>query len=247
MTGSPVHWVSAFIDAPPDRFDVSAAFWATVTDSRAGRAVGDRDEFVPLEAPHGDPCLWLQRTDDGPVGCHPDLYVKDVDAVAAKAVELGATRLSVTDGLVVLTSPGLLPFCLVTYRGQSVRPEPVGPSGTRSVVDQICLDIPPDRIEGECDFWSGLTGWPRWRESHDEFDRLARPPGIPYAFLLQRLDEEQPAVRAHLDLACDDRDAVTAQHEAQGADVVRRTAGWTVMRDPAGMVYCATTRAPGEV
>jgi hypothetical protein len=247
MTETPVRWVSAFIDAPPDRFDASAAFWTTVTGSRPGRAVGDRGEFVPLEASQGDACLWLQRTDDGPVGCHPDLYVEEVDAVASRAADLGATGLNATDGLVVLSSPGLLRFCLVTHRGQSVRPEPAGPPGARSVVDQICLDIPPDRFDDECDFWSALTGWPRKRESDDEFDRLARPSGVPYAFLLQRLDEQQPAVRAHLDLSCDDREAVTAQQQAQGADVVRRTPGWTVMRDPAGMLYCNTGRRPGEV
>jgi len=74
-----------------------------------------------------------------------------------------------------------------------------------------------------------------------------RPAGIPYAFLLQRLDDDQPAVTAHLDLACEDRDAVAARHEEWGAEVVRRTHGWTVMRDPAGMTYCNTGRRPGAV
>jgi hypothetical protein len=244
-----VRWVSAFIDVPPERFDSAASFWASVTGSVTGEPVGDQGEFVPLDPPSGQPCLWLQRKEEGPVSCHPDLYV-DGDAgvadVAGRAVGLGATRLSSTEGLVVMRSPGGLPFCLVTHRDQVERPEPVGPPGARSVVDQICIDIPAGRFEEEGAFWSALTGWQRTDESR-EFDRLARPSHMPYAFLLQRLDDDPPAVTAHLDLACEDRDTVTAQHQTIGAEVVRRTTGWTVMRDPAGLVYCNTDRLPGAV
>jgi len=244
-----VRWVSAFIDVPPDGFDAASSFWASVTGSVPGKPWGDREEFVPLEPPHGQPCLWLQRKEQGTVSCHPDLYVPgDTGVVEAAdhAVGLGATRLSGTDDLVVLRSPGGLPFCLVTHRDQQERPGPVGPPGARCVADQICLDIPAGRFEEEGDFWSAVTGWPRSHES-EEFDRLARPAHVPYAFLLQRLDDDPPAVTAHLDLACDDRQAVTSRQEALGAEVVRRTPGWTVMRDPAGLVYCNTGRAPGEV
>jgi glyoxalase superfamily protein len=247
MSASPVRWVSAFLDVPPERLDASAGFWASVTGSRVGSPVGDSDEFLPLEPEHGDPCLWLQRIEGGDVGSHPDLYVEDVEAVAERAAGLGATRVLASDGLVVLRSPGGLAFCLVRHRGQSVRPEPVGPEGARCVVDQVCLDIPPAGYDAECAFWADLTGWPLVGDDMDEFRRLTRPPEIPYAFLLQRLDDEQPAVTVHLDLACDDREAVGAWHERLGAVTVRRTPGWTVMRDPAGMVYCNTGRHPGDV
>ena len=251
QSSHPVQWVSVFVDVPADLVDVDAAFWTSVTASVVGEPAGDHDEFLPLEPAAGDPCLWLQRTQDdagGPVGVHPDLYVEDVDAAAERAVALGASRVTASDGLVVLRSPGQLPFCLVTHRDQSVRPEPVGPEGARAVVDQVCLDIPADRYDAECDFWSELTGWPRSRgEVDDEFNRLVRPSHLPYAVLLQRLDDDQPTVTAHLDLACEDRDAVAAQHVSWGAELVRRTPGWTVLRDPAGMTYCATGRAPGAV
>jgi glyoxalase superfamily protein len=49
---------------------------------------------------------------------------------------------------------------------------------------------------------------------------------------------------AHLDLACSDVDAVRAWHEAHGAEFVAVGAGWTMMRDPAGGVYCLTSRDP---
>lgn len=247
MSG-PVRWVSVFVDVTPDLFDASAAFWARVTGSTLGEPTGDDGEFVPLERSPGDPCLWLQRTQEGLVGCHPDLYVDDLPATADRAVSLGGTRVSASDGLVVLRSPGLLPFCLVAHRGQSVRPEPVGPPGSRCVVDQVCLDIPADRYDDECRFWSSLTGWTHSTgEVDDEFTRLARPAGIPYAFLLQRLDDDQPTVTAHLDLACEDRDAAVARHQAWGAGPVRRTPHWTVLRDPAGVTHCTTVRRPGAV
>lgn len=245
MTPSPVRWVSAFLDTPAEPYDETVSFWTAVTATEVGQHQGDLGEYAQLEPSSGDPCLWLQRIQDGPVSCHPDLYVEDVVSVARRAVELGATRTSETDGLIVSTSPGGLPFCLVRHRGQSLRPEPVGPRGGRSVVDQFCIDIPPGRLEEERGFWSELTGWERVPAG--DFQRLVRPEQIPYAFLLQELDDERPTVTAHLDLACDDRDAETARQQSLGADAVRRTSGWTVMRDPTGRTYCNTGRAPGEV
>jgi hypothetical protein len=199
-----VRWMSVLLDVPADRLTTAQAFWSAVTGSRVDDPWGDDDEFWPLRPPQGDPCLWLQRTDDGPVGCHPDLYVQD--------------------------------------------PRPVGEAGRRSIVDQVCLDIPGPRFEAEATFWAALTGWSRTTDGRvDEFERLVRPAHVPYAVLLQRLDDDQAAVTAHLDLACDDRDAETARHVSLGAEPVRRTAGWTVLRDPVGTTYCLTDRGPGDV
>jgi len=248
MSGQPVQWVSVFLDVPAELVDVTVDYWSAVTGSSLGEAVGDHGEFLPLQPSPGDPCLWVQRIEAGPVSTHPDLYVADVEAVAAEAVDLGASVVGRYEGLVVLSSPGGLPFCLVGYRDQSVRPEPVGDQGSRSLLDQICLDMPPGRFDSECAFWAGLTGWELTDgEVQDEFRRLVRPAGIPYAFLLQRLDDEQPRVTAHVDLSCEDRDAETARHEALGGHEVRRTDGWTVMRDPAGLTYCNTAKDPGSV
>ena len=248
MSVNPVHWVSVFLDTPPDLIEADVAYWTAVTASKVGEAMGDQREYLPLDPDVGDPCLWFQRIEEGPVASHPDLYVEDVVAQARRAVGLGTTQTRASDGLVVLSSPAGLPFCLVRHRGQCVRPEPVGTPGERSVVDQICLDIPPARFEDECRFWSALTGWQLMNEPpKDEFDRLRRPEGIPYAFLLQRLDDEQPVATAHLDLSADDRAAEIARHEALGAQVVRAARHWTVMRDPVGRVYCITARRPGDV
>ena len=245
-----VRWVSVFIDVPPDLLEPTAAFWTEVTGTRPGRAVGSHDEFVPLEQQPDHASLWLQRTEGGPVACHVDLYVEEVAAEVRRATELGARQVRVLEdqGVVVLVSPGGLPFCLVRYRGQSARMVPVGEEGRRSVLDQVCLDIPASTYDDECGFWADFTGWPLTdAHSHDEFRRLTRPPAIPYAFLLQRLDDLDGAVTAHLDLACEDRDAECERHVRLGAAVVRRTDGWTVMRDPAGLTYCNTRRRQGDV
>ena len=46
-------------------------------------------------------------------------------------------------------------------RRQAGRPRPtVWPGGHRSVVDTVCIDIPPSRFDEECAFWSERTGWP---------------------------------------------------------------------------------------
>ena len=245
-----VRWVSVFLDVPPRRLDDASAFWTTITQTEVGSPRGRQGEFLPLEAVPGEASLWLQRTEGGAPACHPDLYVEDVRVAAEVADRLGASLVADRDdlGIVVMTSPGGLPFCLVRHRGQSVRMAPVGEAGARCVVDQLCLDIPPGRYDEECGFWSDLTGWALLAEgSHGQFRRLSRPPSIPFAFLLQRLDDEQEAVGAHPDLACEDREAVTRRHVAFGAREVRRTDGWIVMADPAGVTYCNTGRRPGAV
>jgi hypothetical protein len=248
MGGATVLWTSVFLDTPASLVDWGADFWSVVTGASPGGPVGTDDEFLPLDPSNGDTYVWLQRLRAGPVAVHPDLYVEDVGGVAAAAEGLGATRRSTSERLVVLASPGGLPFCLVTHRGQAQRPEPVGAPGARSVLDQICLDIPPSAYDAESAFWAELTGWERLdQEPHDEFERLRRPDWIPLAFLLQRLDDEQPAVTAHLDLAADDREAETARHQQLGAELVHRAEHWTVLRDPVGRRYCITARRPGDV
>lgn len=244
-----VHWVAVFLDVPAEATDRALDFWSAVSGAGPAEPAGKHGQFLPLEQAAGQACLWVQRTADGPVRCHPDLYVDDLAAAVTRASDLGAVVTARYGGvLVVLSSPGGLPFCLLSWDGQHVRPEPVGPAGARSVIDQLCLDIPPSRFQAEGQFWSALTGWPLIdRDPADEFARLTRPADIPYAFLLQRLDDEQSGVSAHLDLACEDRDAESARHRALGARQLRRDRGWTVLQDPTGQLYCCTGRRPGAV
>lgn len=239
-------WTSAFLDLAPDRFDAGAAFWCRVTGYGLSPARGADDEFATLVPPDGDDHLRVQRLADGPSRIHLDLHVEDAQRAARDAEALGATvRVRHDLDYVVMASPGGFTFCFVHHPASRPAAPATWPGGVRSVVDQVCLDIPAAAYEEECDFWQRLTGWElRDSPTHEEFRRLIRPPGQPLHVLLQRLDEDEGTVRAHLDLATSDREAETARHVALGATVLDVRPGWTVLTDPAGSAYCITDRTP---
>lgn len=218
-------WLTAFLDIPADEFDEGVAFWQSVTGYALSAYRGAREEFATLLPPSGDAYLRVQQIESGKPGVHLDLHAP------GQAFE-------------VRRSPGGLSHCLVAG-GESEPPAPATWSdGNRSIVDQVCIDIPPEVYEEECRFWAGVTGWELVDTDTPEFRRLRRPPGQPLNILLQRLDAPGGSVRAHLDLSADDRDAEIARHQELGAAVERVREGWTVMRPPAGPVYCITGRKP---
>jgi len=231
-----VRWVWVFLDLPSEGVE----FWRQVTRTELSSWRGERQEFATLLPAEGDPWVKVQRV-GGAGGVHVDLDV-DVPLAAARdeAVGLGAELVGELDDVVVCRSPGGQAFCLCA-----------GPAGRRqvreqhgSLLDQVCLDIPRHRYAVEVAFWSALTGWAVVDDATDEFERLEWPRELPARFLLQRLDERDGPVRAHVDLACADRDAEARRHVRLGAGVVGPGRGWTVMRDPNGTRYCCTGRDP---
>lgn len=237
-------WVSAFLDLPASSFDRGVAFWRAVTGQGLSPARGEHREFATLLPDEGDAFLRVQRVLDGPGGIHLDLHVADPRTAAGLALGLGATEVA-DRGYVVLRSPGGLTFCLVTHPASHRPPPAEWPDGTRSLVDQVCLDIPADAYAAECGFWAALTGWETRASSvSSDFRSLARPDGMPLRFLLQRLGERSGQVRAHLDLAAEDRPAEVRRHATLGATVEAEHDRWTVLRDPVGAAYCVTDRDP---
>ena len=239
-------WVSAFLDFAPDEFDRGVSFWRAVTGYGRSEPRGAYDEFATLVPPRGDDFLRVQRLGEGPSRIHLDLHVADPGAASDRAAALGAEVVERHGpGYVVLRSPGGLAFCLVRH-ASSVRPRPaVWPGGHRSLVDQVCLDIPAAAHDTEVAFWCDLTGWELWHSPWaDEFHSLVRPSGIPVRLLLQRLGEADGPVRAHLDVATTDRAAETGRHVALGATALGVHELWTVLTDPAGSTYCLTDRDP---
>jgi hypothetical protein len=236
-----VRWIWAFIDRPLHRFEESAAFWTAVTGTRPSARRGDHGEFATLIPEAGDAYVELQGVfDQG--GAHIDLEVEDVSAAVARAAGLGATAVADHGSWVVMRSPEGRPFCLLPWSGGSRRP----PVTDGSRLDQVCLDISPSAYDEEVAFWEALTGWPLRQGALPEF-MLLRAPGMPIRILLQRLGRDQApaqAPTAHVDIACADAEATRARHERLGAVVAGRGSGWTVMRDPAGGVYCLTNRDP---
>lgn len=227
-----VRWMTGFLDTPSP--GSAEAFWQAVTGSGLSARRGPGGEFATLVPAGGDAYLRVQVVGDGPARAHLDLHVEDVPAQARRAVTLGAAVVLDEGDLVVLRSPAGLLFCLVAWQGEAVRP-----AGGRSLVDQMCLDVPVGGFDAEADFWAALTGWQRRPGSLPEFDFLVRPDGMPLRLLLQRVDA---APGMHLDLACTDRAAEVAWHVSLGATVVAAYGRWTTLRDPAGRVYCVTDR-----
>jgi Glyoxalase-like domain len=239
-----IRWVYAFIDRPKEDFEQAAEFWTAATGTFLSPRRGPAGEFATLGPPaqsHCDACVKIQGVAEGPGGAHLDLAVEDVQGLASRAVELGATVLLDDGDLVVLAAPAGHLFCAVQWHGEARRPDVF--EGTR--LDQVCLDVAPDRFEAAAEFWGELTAWPVLGGPRPEF-RAVRPPrpDLPVRILLQRLDAPSHPGDAHLDFACQDRAATRNAHEKLGATFEAEAPYWTVMRDPTGARYCLTARDP---
>ncbi|MFN2563247.1 MAG: VOC family protein [Jatrophihabitans sp.] len=238
--------MNVFADVPAPVVPAALDYWERATGAERGEPTGSRREFIPLVPPDGDRYFWVQRMQGGSAGWHLDLYVPSAAEATASAVEAGAGVVGEQPWFFAFTSPGGQPFCLVDEdRPGRCRPVPsTWRDGRRSLVDQLCIDIPADRFEAECDFWAELTGWPRERGSElPEFDRLTVPTRLPLRILLQRLGaDDTNGIRAHVDMSCDDRDAEAARHQEFGATLQLRAEHWTTLRDPVGLTYCITDR-----
>lgn len=235
--------MSAFIDVPAPDFEPSVTFWSAVSGYTPSARRGADGEFLTLVPPTGDDHLRMQRVGDGSPRVHLDLHVPDPRVAADRALALGAVEVA-DRGYVVMRSPGGLTYCFVSHAAAVAAPPASWPGGSRSIIDQVCLDIPRSDFDGEAAFWQSLLGWASVGSSSAEFERLGRPDGQPLHVLLQRVGGEGP-VRAHLDLACSSRERELLRHVGLGARVVADHDAWTVMSDPAGMAYCLTDRSPG--
>lgn len=242
-------WVSAFLDVDAAHWSTEPAFWAGVAGHRLSPVRGDAGEFATLVPPEGHDHLRVQRVDDpgagAPTRIHLDLHVAEPGRAAARAVALGAEVVHRSPhGYVVLRSPGGLTFCFVAHPACLRAPATRWPDGSRSTVDQVCIDAPARLHAAEAGFWAALTGWTPQASTVPTFSSLRRPEGQPLRFLLQQVDDDRPTVTAHLDLACSHRAAETERHLALGAVVVAEHAHWTVLRAPSGSAYCLTDRDP---
>lgn len=236
-------WISAFIDLPADRHDAALEFWRAVTGYEVSEPRGEHGEFVTLLPPGADSHLRVQRVGDPEPRIHLDLHDVDPRALADRAVALGAHEV-VDIGYVVVTSPAGLTFCCVSQPASRPAAPVDWADGGRSIVDQVCIDVPRASYDVEADFWQSLLGWERVGSGRREFERLVRPHGQTVRVLLQRLEERDGPARAHLDLGCEGREAETRRHVRLGATVSSVEEWWTVLRDPAGAAYCITDRTP---
>ncbi len=237
-------WLSAFLDLEASTFEDAVTFWREVTGFDLSPSRGAADEFATLVPTEGDDYLRVQRLVEGPSRIHLDVHVPAPRVAADRAVGLGATELA-DQGHVVLRSPGGFVFCFVGHPG-AVRPAAaVWPGGHRSMVYQVSLDLPGMAYDAEATFWAEvLEATPEVLSRRPEFTWLRRDRQLALDVLLQRLDDEDGPVTAHLDLGTTDRSAEVARHVALGAAADENEEFWTVLTDPAGLRYCVTTRDP---
>ncbi len=189
-----IAWMTGFLDFPASRIEDGARFWRAVTGSTMSESRGSSAEFTTLLPKTGDPYLSLQRIERGAGGVHLDLHAENVDETSERALALGAFLLEARPHIKTFHSPPGVTFCVVPHRGERHRPPPTTwDGGSRSLVDQICVDTGPTTYLEEAAFWTGLTGWERRAGALSEFEFLVRPAHMPFRLLLQRLTETRQA------------------------------------------------------
>lgn len=235
MTTRPA-WIQVFLDTPAATFDDAVAFWSTATGWRSSERRGEHGQFLTL-LPAGGPAYVRMQAVDGPAGLHLDLDSADRPGAIELARSLGATAAWTYHDVEVMHSPGGFLVCQTLVEGSPVLER----DGT-TILDQVCLDIPPDVWEVEVAFWRDLTGRHLEPGRRPEFAFLGAEGQL--RILLQRLDEPTGPVRAHPDLATADRGGDTRRHVRLGARVVDVHERWTALTAPGGQVYCLTDRDP---
>jgi hypothetical protein len=241
-------WIHAVIDVPGDVHPVAASFWSRVTGWEVGEPWPGHPELCSLEPRDGSPYLHLQ-TIDGPPRVHVDVEATDPDGTVDRAVRNGARLVARHDRWQTLTSPGGLAFCVLPVGNRQAPGAVSWPQGHRSRMVQVCVDSPAAAHEDEVAFWRDLLAG-RWVHSDaPEFaGKWHDDAGSPVQLLFQRLDEETGPVRAHLDHGTDDLPAEVERLVGLGATAVAPgRGGWHVLRDPAGMTFCATANSPEQV
>ncbi|MBK9476726.1 MAG: VOC family protein [Tetrasphaera sp.] len=240
-----VRWLWVFLEHE-GRAAEADAWWAERLRSTISPRRGESGQFATFLPAAGDPWVKTQTVGVlGPgAGTHLDLDVPDPQAAAAVAVTLGARITAGLEGsgYVALLSPGGYPFCMTTASRERTQ---VLEGEVPDVLDQLCLDLPQERVAAEIGFWEALTGW-QWVQSEvAEYGYFRRPEGMPLRILTQRLGEQDGSVRGHVDLACRSVPVTRAAHLAAGARLVADRGFWSHLRDPWGRDYCLTGRWPG--
>lgn len=232
------------LDVPLPRWQAACRFWAAATGWTVTEVRREEERFCTLIPPVGAPWVKMQAIRESAPRVHVDLGVPTGRRAAqqARAAALGGEVAWRYEDVVVMRSPGGLLLC---HNGSDSADARLMRRG-RTVLDQVCLDIPARCWDEEVSLWRGLTGRPLEQGAQPEYAFLGsadNPSGQP-RILLQRLADDQPTVTAHPDFATADVRAEVKRHRSLGASVVAEHRWWTVMEAPGGHRYCLTGRDP---
>jgi len=106
----------------------------------------------------------------------------------------------------------------------------------RILLRTVVLDLGPEVHDTALEFWkTALDAGARPAKEYPEYHVMRHPAAVG-SVVVQRLGEG--ASRIHLDIESDDVPAEVERLAAAGASVVQTVNDWTVMRDPAGLLFC---------
>jgi predicted enzyme related to lactoylglutathione lyase len=115
----------------------------------------------------------------------------------------------------------------------------------RSRIGLVLIDHPEEDWETALAFWAGVQGVTPVQGDEDmpEYRGLGDIGSV--AVWSQRTGPGTPP-RVHLDIETDDVPAEVARVLALGATVLEERTSYTILQDPAGMVFCVVPIQTGE-
>jgi predicted enzyme related to lactoylglutathione lyase len=115
----------------------------------------------------------------------------------------------------------------------------------RSRIGVVLVDHPEEAWEDALAFWAGVQGVTPVAEDEDmpEYRTLGRIGSL--GFVSQRTGAGTPP-RVHLDIETDDVPAEVDRVLSLGATVLEERKGYTILKDPAGMVFCVVPVQTGD-
>ena len=114
----------------------------------------------------------------------------------------------------------------------------------RSRIGVVLIDAPEESYPETLGFWAGAAGHEPERSDDSPYASIGVHGGLRVE--VQRIGSGTPA-RVHLDIETDDVAAEVARLESLGAIVHERRERYTIMTDPAGLLFCVVPVWTGQL
>jgi predicted enzyme related to lactoylglutathione lyase len=115
----------------------------------------------------------------------------------------------------------------------------------RSRIGLVLIDHPEEDWEQAMSFWAGVQGVTPL-EGDDDMPEYRTLGSIGSVAVWSQRTGSGTAPRVHLDIETDDVPAEVARVLALGAKVLEERGTYTILQDPAGMVFCVVPVQTGD-